>query len=80
MLKKDIDIKIISELINQVEDDMNVLSIDLSDNNYKVHIAIDFVVYSEEKYNASLDELMALISHIKNYDEKREAPENIDNT
>ena len=69
MRKSKIDLNIIKSLLDKIPDDMNVISIDLTDNTYKLHVTVDYVIFSDEKYNESLNELMNLISQNENFND-----------
>lgn len=66
MKKSEIDINVIKEILESVPEDNEVISIDLTDNNYKVNVVFDYKEKSEEKYTVSLNELLQLIKDYEN--------------
>lgn len=66
MKKSDIDINVIKEILESVPEDNEVISIDLTNNNYKVNVVFDYKEKSEEKYTVSLNELLQLIKDYEN--------------
>lgn len=66
MKKSEIDINVIKEILESVPEDNEVISIDLTNNNYKVNVVFDYKEKSEEKYTVSLNELVQLIKDYEN--------------
>lgn len=66
MKKSEIDINVIKEILESVPEDNEVISIDLTNNNYKVNVVFDYKEKSEEKYTVSLNELLQLIKDYEN--------------
>lgn len=66
MKKSDIDINVIKEILESVPEDNEVISIDFTNNNYKVNVVFDYKEKSEEKYTVSLNELLQLIKDYEN--------------
>ncbi len=67
MLNSKIDINIILELLSSVPGDIDILSIDLSNNTYRLRMGLDYKQHSSRKYIDSLAELKDIISQIENY-------------
>jgi len=66
MKKEDININRIKDILDTIPDDNEVVSIDLSDNNYRINVVFDYRKKSEEKYTVSLAELLQLIKDYEN--------------
>lgn len=69
MINKDIDIKIIKQLLEQVPEDVDILSIDLSDG-YKLIMVYSLQLHSQAESELILAELQAMFKELDNTFEK----------
>ena len=69
MINKDIEIKRIKQLLEQVPEDVDILSIDLSDG-YKLNMVYSLQLYSKAESEFLLSELQKMFKELDNSFEK----------
>lgn len=66
MLVKDIDVNVISDILKELPDYLEVISIDLV-NGYKVHLTAGSEQIKDYNRDIALDEILCYIRENKNY-------------
>lgn len=64
MKRKNIDLRKVRKLLNTVPDDTEVLSIELSENTYKIRVLYTYKEIERREYNLSLKELQKLLDEV----------------
>ena len=64
MKRKNIDLRKVRKLLNTVPDDTEVLSIELSENTYKIRVLYTYREIERREYNLSLKELQKLLDEV----------------
>ena len=64
MLNKDISIQKIVKLLAALDENIDILSIDLTENDYKVQAVYSISAIERKEYYISLDELQKLLDEV----------------